>query len=124
MQEQEYFDTYLGMLALDADFAPIEIPIDLLPGGDEGEAIYEWLISNNIIYLQGDMIFINEEVAKTYDPNLFKFLQAMSIAESQQALDSLEERGLVSSSINSDGEIVYFLTVEGDRVAEIINENN
>lgn len=124
MQEQEYFDTYLGMLALDADFAPIEIPIDLLPGEDEGEAIYEWLINNNIIYLQGDMIFINEEVAKTYDPNLFKFLQAMSIAESQQALDSLEERGLVSSSINSDGEIVYFLTVEGGRVAEIINENN
>jgi len=124
MQEQEYFDAYIGMLALDADFAPIEIPIDILPGEDEGEAIFKWLIDNNIIYLEEGVIFINEKEAKEYDPNLFKYLQAMSIAESQQALDSLEKQGLVLSSVNSSGEIVYFLTDQGKEIAEIINENN
>jgi hypothetical protein len=124
MQEQEYFDTYIGMLALDEDFAPIEIPIDILPGEDEGEEIFKWLIDNNIIYLEEGVIFINEKEAKEYDPNLFKYLQAMSIAESQQALDSLEKQGLVSSSVNSSGEIVYFLTDQGKEIAETINENN
>lgn len=124
MEIQGYFELYIQILISDPEFRNIEINCEPLPGETEEEALFKWLLENEIIYLIEGSIFVNEEKAFQYDPNLLKFLEALIRAEAQYTIDSLEEKGLVASSVNSNGEIVYFLTSTGQEVAKAINENN
>lgn len=124
MNDQEYFDLYTQMLFNDPGFEPIDIPYEQLPGESEEEAIFRWLLDNGILYLVNGAVFIDAVVAEAYDPNLLKFLEALAMAEVQKTLDELENKGLVASSINAEGDLIYFLTPNGKGIAESINENN
>jgi len=106
-------------LKLDDDFHKITLPIEPLPGEDSEEAMIRWFIEKGILIPVGEKgVLIDEEKANAFDPNLGKVLHAMILAETDTALNQLEQEGLIYSSVDENGELIYFLTDAGKQYQE------
>jgi len=114
---EDYYDLYVGALKLDKDFSTIELPTEPLPGEDPEDAMIRWLIEEGIFIPVGDSFKVNEEKAEAFDPNLAKVLRAMIQAEVETQMRELEQQGLIFSSVNKDGEMIYGLTDAGEQYA-------
>jgi hypothetical protein len=114
MTEDEYREMYAQALSLDEDFAPIDIPIDQLPGEEIADTLLRFLEEEGMIVMNDDVFVIpDRQKIADFDPNLLKILDAIWLSETYATLDSLEEMGLVYTSVDEDGNIIHSLTEAG-----------
>ena len=69
-----------------------------------------------------EMCYFMTEVAKNHPEgiNFRYFIQLMTHYTTSKALSSLESKGLITSSVNDDGEILYQLTELGKKISKQI----
>lgn len=118
MNRDEWEDIYFGALQMDPDYTPPVIPIDVGEGEDWGEAVTQYLLDKGVWTEVEDGFLTNFERAEEIDPNLKKFLQALTMAEQAYCLSELEAEGYIYSTVNEDGELVYGITDAGTRYVE------
>ena len=56
---------------------------------------------------------MNKEEIEKYDPNLLKVIESMIMSSIRSDIDEMVEQGLVYMTADSDGNIIYELTAEG-----------
>jgi len=119
MKSEEYQEIYADFLRLDPDFKPIVIPIDPLPGEEWEDTLLRFLIAEEMVTVHGNAIYLSDrDKIERYDPNLLKVLDIIFKSNAQAELDALEEEGMVYTTVNDDGEIVYELTALGRETLE------
>lgn len=112
--EEIYFDA----LNLDEDFV-LRIPIDPLPGEAEEDTAFRYFKQEGILIGDDDdNLFVDFARADEVDSNISKFFEASRQAEFSTTLDQLETDGLIFSSVDEQGNIVYILTDEGKKYVE------
>lgn len=119
MKYEEYQELYTSMLKLDPEFAPVDIPIDPLPGEQWGDTVLRFMVQEGMIVIEGGEFFMADpDKIIAHDPNLMKVLDVIYRAYAMANLDELEEMGLMYTTVNEAGEIIYELTEQGRQQLE------
>lgn len=117
MDADLYREMMIRDLNNDETFEPVQIPVDPFPGETDDEAAERWMRDEGILYDKDGMTFVDKEKAVAFDPNLFRALRIIFEPELLEALDALEEMGLIVSGMEND-EMVYKVTEDGSRYLE------
>lgn len=119
-----WVDLYLQLLGMDSDFKII-VPLDLMPGEEEGELLIRYCKQEGVLSGNDpEKLVINWERAAELDENLVKFFKAMNEAETLSVLQNLEEDGLIYSTVDKHGNMIYGLTSEGKEYVKSMPEDN
>lgn len=114
MNHEEYSEIYIQMIKLDEDFKPVIIPIDPLPNESPYETILRFMEGENMVIRNGeDIIVTNEQKIIDYDKNLMKIIDCIWLSQQNAIYDSLEEIGLMYTTVDENGNIVRELTDAG-----------
>jgi hypothetical protein len=109
---------------MDEDFELI-VPIDPKPGEDEGDVLIRYCKEQGILTGDDpDNLLINWDRAAELDENFVKFFKVLNEADTLFVLQNLEDDGLVYSTVDKTGNIVYGLTPEGKQHVEELSEDN
>lgn len=100
---------------LDDDFHAIEIPIEPEPGEEMGDTVARYLLEQGVLTEDEDGYRVDLEKAEALNPNIKKFLETILLAETDYYLSKLEEEGLIYSSVDGEGNIIYNLTEAGSK---------
>jgi hypothetical protein len=123
LKSEEYVEAYMEMSDIAEQVGRIIDAglIEILPGEQPGDAFLRYVKNLGLIEIVNDNISVNREKMQEFSPALLEFFDIMSAAEVQESLGNLEELGLVQSSVNDQGEMIYFLTEQGASLARTMN---
>jgi hypothetical protein len=115
MKYEEYQKIYAEALRLDDDFETIQLPVEVKDGETPDEALLNFLVDRGFVETKGKNLWRikDREKISEYNPSLLKFLDSIIMATIYSEMDEMIEAGHVYMSADSEGNIVYELTEEG-----------
>ena len=112
MTFDEYYEHFCQMLLLDDDFKQVELEVELLPGESTEDAFIRFMLDNEYMVEYNDGYLYDMQKLREFDSNLAKIIEATVNAELYSTMDDLVEKGIVTQSIDEDGEAVWLLDQE------------
>lgn len=124
MSDFDWSEFHLAQLREDPNFN-IDVPIEPLPGEDEANTFFRYLREQNVISGDDeDNLQVDWERAEELDPNIARFLMACQLGDVDNILHDLEQEGLLYSSVNDNGELIWGLTEKGKAEVENLHSEN